>query len=537
MTYTQDSDVDLNTLEDSIKSIAVTDSIQIYQLLQAKNIEVPANLKQSLLELVAFYNHANTLPEDLIEERIFVENVKRTEQPPAWKNDDFAEQLFEEIEPKSPEAYNALIRGMCRHLQAQKGYALYQTALEKGIPIDVGTFNSVISAAYWMERSLQPRWELITKTLQTMASSNVKPDLHTLNAVLWIISKMGIYNMATNFCLQTLAEFKKLGVEPSLGSYYYVLATFSKDNCPTSAAMVDVLDLVEGREWKAQSLADQHFFSSAMAICRHHLNDADLARRLDAFLHFGRNYDLIGNTHREMVYYRNYLAVLLESEPMNVFMDTYKYIVPNITTPEAGIIKAILDTIDAQGALEHIPKLWSDIIIFDHTNKGVLLTQIIQIMAKNKPISEIESHAGLVQKFAEIVWDIYTIIENQPAERFNRIDWEGQMLDDTLVLLCRADEFEKAQKIFELSIKKQNVLMTTIQPFALEEFVHKCIAHAQPSLAIQVLKYAVENATSDSHELNNNIARQIVTSFTLNEGHLSQVVSLVGHDVVKSFNE
>ena len=47
---------DLSPFSFSVKSFQVQDSIIVFELLWEKNKEIPEDLKQSLLELVAFYN-------------------------------------------------------------------------------------------------------------------------------------------------------------------------------------------------------------------------------------------------------------------------------------------------------------------------------------------------------------------------------------------------------------------------------------------------------------------------------------------------
>lgn len=39
-----------------------------------------------------------------------------------------------------------------------------------------------------------------------------------------------------------------------------------------------------------------------MEMCRHHLNDVAAATRVDNLLHYGDNYNLIGDSYKESVY-------------------------------------------------------------------------------------------------------------------------------------------------------------------------------------------------------------------------------------------
>lgn len=60
--------------------------------------------------------------------------------------------------------------------------------------------------------------------------------------------------------------------------------------------------LVENKEHTIQDIRDTNFFVTAMDIARNHLHDVELARRVDALLHFGNNYDLIGDSYKESIY-------------------------------------------------------------------------------------------------------------------------------------------------------------------------------------------------------------------------------------------
>ena len=61
---------------------------------------------------------------------------------------------------------------------------------------------------------------------------------------------------------------------------------------------------------------------------------------MDELLHTGDNYDLIGDSYKEAVYYRNLLGLLFSTEPVEEFMERfYNKLVPNVYTPEPGIME------------------------------------------------------------------------------------------------------------------------------------------------------------------------------------------------------
>lgn len=84
--YNEDSQVVEEDLKNVIKEALVSDAILIYKLLKDKGIAISSKTQQSLLELLCFYNHNNTLPEEFIEERWFRQTSKAKErQRKTWK--------------------------------------------------------------------------------------------------------------------------------------------------------------------------------------------------------------------------------------------------------------------------------------------------------------------------------------------------------------------------------------------------------------------------------------------------------------------
>lgn len=247
-----------------------------------------------------------------------------------------AEQIFAELENKDSVAYCTIIRGMSKYIQVEKAFALYQEALDKRIKLDSETFNSVLTICNFKHESADQRWELILQVLQTMKEQDISPNLGTLNSMLQSISLLGSSRLARDCALKTLSEFKKLGITPSLASWYYILATFCKQRGPISHVLVDIMNEIQDKEFQIQDLKDTFFFVTAMEICRNQLNDRELAKRVDNLLHTGNNYNLIGDSYRESVYYRNFIALLCVTEPFDIFMETYRKLVPHIYTPEPG---------------------------------------------------------------------------------------------------------------------------------------------------------------------------------------------------------
>uniref|UniRef100_A0A1A9V273 Small ribosomal subunit protein mS39 n=1 Tax=Glossina austeni TaxID=7395 RepID=A0A1A9V273_GLOAU len=522
--FTENSEPELQTLEELIQLFEVKDAVFVYNLMKKKGVEITSETKQNLLELVSFYNNEEPLSEDLYEERSFRQsNETRERNRKTWKDGDLAEQLFHEIEPKTEKAYAALIRGMAKYFQAERAYALLQEALEKQFSVDTTTFNSVLSVVNFLKDTADLRWELCKDLLHQMNRLQLKPDLGTLNALLECISSFGNFKLARQSALQVLSEFKRLGVTPNLGSYYYLLIIFCRERGPVSHVIVDILNELGQQEFKIQHPKDTYFFATAMDVCRNHLHDRSLAQKVDKLLHTGKNYDLIGNTYQETIYYRHYFALLSQTSTIDEFMQTYDLLVPNVYIPEPGIMEEILKMVEINAAIDLLPRLWSDVVIFDHVNRENLLLRILKIMINNKPDINEHNQKQLPQQFAKIALDIYNKVEES-----KRLSFTGEMLGDIICLLTRGENFEKATEVFNHIDKNQHSIPGTPSEHCLKEYIETCIINKVPSEALVCLQYAIENQMDGT-----SLAKRMHKGFTLNEVHLSKMKSLLGKDFFK----
>jgi pentatricopeptide repeat domain-containing protein 3 len=519
--YNEESVVEIKDLECLIKDVEVSDAILVYQLLQKNNVEVPDSVKQSLLELICFYNHEDSLSEDLIEERWFRQGTRgRDRQRKTWKDNELAEQIFAEMKEKTPAAYSAIIRGMCKYFQVEKAWALYDESVSKSIGMDVDTYNLLLSVASFLKEKSDMKWELIQEIFTAMKNQKLKPNLGTLNSTLHTISTIGNYRQSRDFALKVLAEFKGLGIEPSLGSWYYILIIFCKERGPVSHVLVDIMNQLDGKEFQIQDIKDTFFFVTAMDICRNHLHDKELAKRVDNLLHLGENYNLIGDSYKESIYYRHYFSLLCNTEPLEKFMKTYELLVPNVYIPEPSVMEDILRAIEANVAIEYIPKIWSDIIIFDHISRENLITGILRIMIQNPTEQE-----TLKEHFGKVAWDIWAKIEEQNEMRSQQLQWSGKLLGDILILLCRVGDFEKADIVFQKLDKDQHKVLGEPSIDSVKAFVELCALNKTPSKAVNCLQYCVDMGFPEARE----IGRLISMKFTLDERLMTKLTSLVGN--------
>lgn len=525
LVFTEDSQVTEQNLKDTIVNVQVSDAIFVYNLLQKSGAELSEDTKLQFLQLICYYNGEDTLDEEWLEERWFRQGVKGKErQRKTWKDGDLAEQIFNEMENRTSEAYCTIIRGMAKYYQVEKALALYQEALDKGVEVDTPTFNAMISICNMLKDSAELRWESAQEFLKTMKDRNVMPNLGTLNALLQNISTIGSSKLARGSALRTLSEFKRLGIEPSLGSWYYVLTTFCKERGPVSHVLVDIINEIQDKSFEIQDQKDTFFFVTAMDVCRNHLNDKELAKRVDKLLHTGNNYNLVGDSYKESIYYRNYLALMCQTEPLDVFMECYNRLVPNIYTPEPGIMNEVLKAVERNGAIEHIPLLWSHLVIFDYVTRENMLSRLIHTMIENPPNTELPLHTNLPTQFNTIASEIWEKLNEQLETRPDQFRWSGPLLGDLLLLFCRGAEFEKASQVFDRINKSENEVIGEPSPAALEYFANFCTAQKKPNSAISCLQYCIENSYPEGKK----IGETLLTSLTLDEIQAAKVRRFIG---------
>ncbi|CAH1176490.1 unnamed protein product [Phaedon cochleariae] len=520
--YNEDSKVTEDDLERTIADAQVNDAQLIYKLLKNQNVEISPTTHQNLLDMLCYFNCDDALPEEFIEERWFQQSSKSKErQRKTWKDGSFAEELFISIENPTPEAYSAIITGMTRYYQVDRAWQLFEEARQKGLVLSTETFNSIIRVTNFLKESYDMRWTLIATLLTDMSKAGIKPNLGTLNSILYSLSTMGSGKTTKEMVLKVLREFKDLGIEPSLGSWYYVLTTFCKERGPTSTILHDIMAQVENKEHTIFDPSDTNFFVTAMDVCRNHLRDVNLGKRVDRLLHVGNNYDLIGDSFKESIYYRHYFTLLATSIPFEEFMSqVYEVLVPNIYVPEPGVMNEVLKQVDLNGAIEYIPKLWSDMTIFDHTGRENLIQYILNIMVNNEP----DKDSTLVERFSYIAWDIHTRVENQHENKTNKLSLTGDLLGLAMILLLRNNEYEKACTIMDKLDKGHNTVVGVPKYEALSMFVDHCIENKAPSRAVACIQYCSDSGFPEAQIL----AARLNEKLTLGESHLNSLSKIVG---------
>lgn len=523
--YTEQTDVSEALLQNLVKQFEVTDSITVFLLLEKNGVNVSTATRQQLLELICFCNAENPTSEEWLEERWYRQSMTgRERHRKTWKDHDFAEKLFQSMpEPKSANAYDTIIRGMCKYFQAEKAWHLFESALKDNVALNVETYNAIILTTNFLsERDV--KWNKLISILQLMNDNKVTPNLITLNNSLAAVSSISAHNRPVrDWALSLLAELRRFDhIKPSLATWYFLLAIYCRENGPTSHILVNILDEVQGQQFTIQDRRDVLFFVTAMDVSCNHLQDKEVANRVNDLLRTGENYNLIGDSFKESIYYRHYFNLLCQTESLDKFMESYNRLVPNIYIPEPSIMENILRKIGMESAFTMVPLIWSQMIIFDHASKENLLSILLNVMVTGKN----EVTAELVTKFGQISWEMWQKIEDANETQnmsAPSIALTGALLGNILKLQVSAGNYKEATTIFHKLDRDQHNILGVTDRAAMEDFISLAVQNKEPSLAIRALQYCVENG----HENCSGLSKLITETLKLNSTDQMKVQSLV----------
>lgn len=483
---TADSEVTEMTLVNCIKDYDVINSINAYNNLMKKGTEISQETRQLLLELLCFYNGQEPLPDEYLETR-WLKQKSDSENKKLWRKDNLADKIFDEMKEKDSKAYCTLIQGLCKYYQSNRAYNLYEEMKEKNLCPNVETYNSLISICPFLKESSEARWTMVKELLTEMSQQGLMPNLETINTLLDVISRFGKMQTAKSFSLEVLSEMKYLNIVPSLGTWYYILTIFCKEKGPVSPILYEIMEYIEGKEFEIHHPKDVYFFVTAMDVCCYYLVDKDLAYRVHNLLLHGNNYSLIGDSYKESIYYRLFFQLICRTENIDIVFDFYNRYVPNIYTPEPSVMDELIQAVNLSGEFHYLPQLWSDIIFFNHTDREKILQTILSVMACGKQDEELQ------KQFIVIAWDIKNRIDSQNGNKYNCVQWSGDMLGDIIEICLNGDDLNKVWDIMQkldkeefeiIGIPKLECIRKTCEAFLLKKAMEK---------AIFCLHFALEN--------------------------------------------
>lgn len=243
-------------LEKSISRSDVSNAIICYSNLTKENKQIKEETLLDLLDLVAFYNCEN-LQDKYAEEEWFKKNVNNRNEINLWKDNGFAEQLFDQFPTKNSRAYSSVIQGMCKYMQTARAFSHYKQANDLNLSLNVEAYNALISSSYNLHQTNEERWKTIVDILKNMNNNQIRPNVGTLNAVLKQISKYRFWNLNFDVAKKTFNEFAfKFNIKPTLATYHHLLTIFYRNKSSRSSLIYEIIDRISNEKLEIQDIDD-----------------------------------------------------------------------------------------------------------------------------------------------------------------------------------------------------------------------------------------------------------------------------------------
>ncbi|KAF2366059.1 MyTH4 domain [Trinorchestia longiramus] len=478
--YTENDEVSEELLLQFIGSCQVEDAATVYRLCTDKQIELSSATKQSLLELLCYYNQEEPVSDEWLEEL----NFSQIQRPGkdvlnTWKTGGLADELFDALEQPSAAAYSALIRGLSKYNSVDDAWIKYQEAQAAGLALDVDTLNSLLLTVPLRHEGYEERQQIIIGLLKSMASQGQRPNLQTLNNCLQVLANTA-FDKRKGFSLELVAEMVRHGVKPSLATYFYLITMHYRNPKDNSDIMFSILDELEKHEGDLPLLDphDSFFFMQAMDVCCNSLQNLDAARRLHAILETGKNDRLLGENPKEMIYYRYYMTLSLKQLPFDEFMLVYDDLVPHVYFPETAVVEMILTTVGVQSSFQYLPTLWTDMSSVILNNER-LLTALISCMTHytpdpadvsyqdGSPKAEQQLHNEFVNKpiplrhqLSRIIDHIVTSAEEALELTHSRKpNWTSSLVSQMLSVVSVCGDAQVGRRLLQLVAERPDVVV------------------------------------------------------------------------------
>ncbi|KAI5624783.1 pentatricopeptide repeat domain-containing protein 3, mitochondrial precursor [Silurus asotus] len=446
-----------DALVERIRLRKVKAAVDMYdQLLQA-GTPISLDLTNDLLDLICLYGDRDPAQEDSPEQTTDEigeeqDDSKRRKGRPrraselltiVWRENNNAQRIFNTMAERNSRSYGALIRGMVKYGAYSKALDMYTDLLNNRLTAEVHTFNALIIAAAEVKDKYTDKWDMIVDLLKQMAQQKVKPNLLTFNSVLKALRRCGSLARAQAF--PVLNEMKALGIEPSLATYDHILGIFYKSARSAQGhteILQEVLNEMSGKSFTPQDPDDVQFFLNAMRVCLDN-KDIEQAYRVHHLLGVGDNWQLLGDSYQQGIYYGRFFNLLCMMEHIDVVLKWYREFVPSLFYPNAQAIKDLLQALDTDNRLDLIPQIWKDMKQLGHDNKTDLLEQILSLMAREKQSAEIQ------QSFAECALDVKRLYMQTDRGRVP-LSWSANSISSITSILLAAERIQEAGEMLNV---------------------------------------------------------------------------------------
>ena len=489
--YNRDN-VTVELLDNLISSYQVTDAINVYGILKEKRKEVSEELRQKLLELVAFHNEEET------EEEGNEARGALKPDPPQWKTGGLAEQIYSEGGSASPDARLALLLGYAKFGNKKGAIQMWEECKVNQDPLPLEAYHAYLNT--FNMRGVEKAMIVVKETLADIQSSNLQPNTETLVCVLKVLlstSQGPEHQQSCQYALDCIAEFRQAGVTISLGVYKMLLDIFvDLKSQQKNMILIDILAAVEGQEmWPASALEDFYFFQRAQQVAMY-LNRPKLAWQINELLLTGNNIALLAHMNSENMYYNQFLQNILQNDSFEQAIELYYKVTPHIWSPTGQYFKNLLSAIHSHGAVQHLGKVYDDMLLsgFGGSNnemKNEMNYQVMQMLERNEPGSS--EFTGLSEVWTSIAKRVFDHVEtNKDNRNFGlRFNLHAVKICSLCITVqLREAGWEEAGRVFRFCHEQSTVMPGQLDDPVLKTLMDQTVVLKDQELAIEIATYA-----------------------------------------------
>ena len=495
---------------------------KVYEAMVAKGDPVSNESKQSLLEMLAYFEHEPAPDEHIVEASRFQDEPKKGSN--AWETGCLADKIYSSMSPPTPEARAAMLCGLAKARSYNRTNEAYQECRANKVRLSAAAYNAAIIMKGG--REAERNWRNVQLALKDMKASGVRPNAGTFLALLSVLQRISKRQpeFAQPLVFSTIAEAKRCGIEFCLGHWDLLLKAF-----PGNAQVLrSVLSEVEHKGWnEVKSLFDSDFFPTAMSNA-FKADDLELAYRVHEMVMRGGNDIHISEYAKYNMYYTAFGNLVVKNEPLDVAMEFMEKFTPHVYSPSIVFYRMLIRKIEEEAGYQHLPRLWVDLQATRFTGLKMesLLEEAVSLMEiiNKAPLADL-GLTNLVPSLLQIFRDCFETLrtarlplhKNQQATptcdnvlRFALAHGDNALAFRTMGF-CRDNAAEMMGSLNE----------ETIAPFAV-----KAVEEGDKSAAINALVYAMEH----SFDCADSIAKDIAENFVLETDEKKSLNKMFAHE-------
>ncbi|KAK3564995.1 hypothetical protein QTP86_032513 [Hemibagrus guttatus] len=195
-------------------------------------------------------------------------------------------------------------------------------------------------------------------------------------------------------------------------------------------------------ERRGMKVSRMQFFPNVMRICLDN-KDIEQAYRVHSLLEVKDNWQLLGDSYHQSIYYGRFFNLLCMMEHIDVVLKWYREFIPSLYYPNSHGIKDLLQALDMDNRLDLLPQIWKDIKRMGHDNRLDLLEQILSLMAREKQSAEVQ------HSFADCALDIKRLFMQSDHGRVP-LNWSTNSLSSITAILLAAERIQEAGEILNI---------------------------------------------------------------------------------------